>query len=97
MKVLSIIAVMAVGGAIVIGVVLWNSSGSAAECDRGQMVAAMHDAIAIAEGEGRTQVTVDMPHACDDDDMAHALPEVSRSWHVMPGGGLMHEPLHSDP
>jgi hypothetical protein len=97
MKVLSILGVLAIGGAVVIGVVVWNGSGSAAQCDRGQMVTAMHDAIAIAESENRVQVAVDMPKACDDEDMAHALPEVSRSWHTMPGGMLMHEPLHSDP
>jgi hypothetical protein len=97
MKVLSVIGVLAVGAAIVVGFVAWNGSGSAAECDRAEMVAALHRAIDDAEHDNRIQVAVDMPRACSDDDMAHALPEVSRAWHIMPGGLLMQEPLHSDP
>jgi len=94
MKVLSIVAVVMVVGAVAVGVVVWNGSGSAAQCNHGQLEAAMHDTIAMAENSGHGQASVNMPEACTDDDVAEAMPGVSRSWHPMPGGTLMRESHH---
>lgn len=94
MKVLSILAAVAVVGAIAVGVVVWNGSGSAAPCDHDMLAASMQDSIGMAERGGHAQAAVNMPEACTDDDVAEVMPGVSRSWHPMPGGMLMRESQH---
>jgi hypothetical protein len=96
MKVIAAVAAIVVVGALAVGVVAWNGSGSAAQCDHDQLAAAMHDSIEMAERGSHAQASVNMPDACGDDDMMEAVPGVSRSWHVMPGGTLMRAEHHSD-
>jgi hypothetical protein len=97
MKILVVIAGAVAIIAVVVGVVAWSASGAEARCDHQALRAAMHERIGVAETRGMTQVHVDMPEACTDDDMADMMPEVSRSWHVMPGGALMRESMHTSP
>lgn len=97
MKVVLAVAAIVVLGAIAVGVFVWSTSGSAAPCDTDQLATAMRDSIQAAERQGDTQASVNLPEACDEEDMAEAMPAVSRTWHVMPGGMLMRAAEHSDP
>jgi hypothetical protein len=94
MKVIVIVAAVVVIGAVGAGVIAWSSSGSSAHCDQDQLVAAMREAMDEAERGSQVQMPVRMPDACTDDDMAAAMPGVSRSWHPMPGGVMMREQQH---
>jgi len=97
MKVIVVVVAVVVVGAVAAGIVVWNRSGASAQCDQAQLVAAMQDAMAEAERGGHVQMAVRMPSACSDDDMAAAMPGVSRSWHPMPGGVMMRESQHASP
>lgn len=97
MKVIFIVAWAGVAVAVGLGVLVWSASGSDASCDDDRLIAAMRAAIEDAERSGDSQVAVDMPNGCTDDDLAAALPAVTRTWHVMPGGVLMREPTHTGP
>jgi hypothetical protein len=94
-KLLPALAAFAVIGAVVAGIFVWTASGDAARCDDAQLTDTIATSIASAERDGRPQVTFDLPEACDDDDVAYALPAVSRDWHAMPGGILMREASHT--
>lgn len=94
-KLLPALAAFAVIGAVVAGIFVWTASGDAARCDDAQLRGVIETGIASAERDGRPQVLLDLPEACDDDDVAYALPAVSRDWHTMPGGTLMRESLHT--
>ena len=97
MKALLAVAAIVVMGAIAVSAFVWGTSGSAAPCDPDQLAAAMRDSIQAAERQGDAQASVNLPEACDEEDMAEAMPAVSRTWHVMPGGMLMRAAEHSDP
>ena len=97
MRIITVIATAIVIVATVAGVLVWTSSGGEASCDEQGLIDAIEAGIAAAERDGRAQVSVDMPEACDDEDLSAALPAVSRTWHVMPGGVLMREPAHTEP
>jgi len=97
MKIIVVIATAVVVIAAGAGVLVWTSTGGEASCDEQGLIEAIEAGIGAAERDGRSQVSLDMPDACDDDDLGAALPAVSRTWHVMPGGVLMREPTHSEP
>lgn len=96
------VLMVAVGGAVVVGAVsigalAWTSGGSAS-CDTAALESAMHDGVARGEHLPQgTEVRITMPDGCGDADMAAAMPAVSRTWHVMPGGAMMRQPQHADP
>jgi hypothetical protein len=97
MRILIVVAVAVVIAAVAGAVVVWSGSGGEAACDESRLADAIEASISDAERDGRVQISVDMPDACDDADLETALPAVSRSWHVMPGGVLMREPTHGEP
>jgi hypothetical protein len=80
--------------AIAAGVFAFTSGGGDADCDTAALAAIMRDRIDAAEREGHAESTVTFPDGCGESDMVDVLPEVSRTWHVMPGGTLMHLPEH---
>ncbi len=83
--------------AIVAGALIWaGSSGSEASCDRNALADAARDGIAAAERADDQQVTIEMGDGCGDADLEFVLPEVTRDWHVMPGGTLMRASQHSN-
>jgi hypothetical protein len=94
-KLLPALAAFAVIGAVVAAIFVWSATGTAARCEDAQLTDAIATSIAAAERDGSEQVTLDLPEACDDDDVAYALPAVSREWHTMPGGVLMRESTHT--
>jgi hypothetical protein len=97
MKVIFMVAWAGVAVAVGLGVLVWTASGSDASCGDDRLIAAMQVAIEEAERSGDSRAAVDMPNGCTDDDLATALPAVTRTWHVMPGGVLMREPTHTGP
>lgn len=88
------------GGAVllvaaVVGVVVWAQGGDGGgSCDRASMATQMRDSIAMAEGRGQSTVGMTMPAHCGIDDMSALMPEVSRTWHMMPDGTMMRQPSH---
>lgn len=79
--------------AIVTGAFVWASGGSAS-CDEAALESAMRAGIASGERSGAEEVTIEMPSACKDVDLADAMPKVSRTWHAMPGGVMMRQVEH---
>lgn len=91
------LAAVAVGAAVAIGVVAFGAGDGVASCDTNALMQAMHDGIVAAGRQGDVQAAIAVPAGCTDSDLERAMPRVSRDWHVMPGGLLMHEGEHSGP
>ncbi len=88
---LGALALVAVAGA---GAFIWAQSGDGGSCDRALLAAVLRDGIERADQRGQAQLEIVRPAYCNEDDLAGAVPEVTRSWHMMPGGILMREPSH---
>lgn len=83
--------------AIGVAAFVWAGSGdSEASCDRDALADAARNGIAAADRASDEQVTIEMGAGCDDADLEFVLPEVTRDWHVMPGGTLMRASEHTD-
>ena len=83
--------------AAAVGAVVWAQSGDGGgTCDRTAMAAQMRDTMSMAEQQGRSMANMPMPTHCNAGDMAAMMPEVSRTWHMMPDGTMMKQPSHSD-
>ena len=91
---LAALAAVVVIGAVTAGLFSFAAGGSA-ECDEAALAHDMTEAIASAERAGIDQTSVELPAGCSDDDMTAQMPAVSRSWHAMPGGLMMREPVHT--
>ena len=89
---LGALALVAVAGA---GAFIWAQSGDGGSCGRGLLAAVLRDGIDRADQRGQAQLEIVRPAYCNEDDLAGAVPEVTRSWHMMTGGILMHEPSHT--
>jgi hypothetical protein len=81
--------------AVAVGVVVWAQPGGGGSCDRTLLSTALSDGIQAANQQAKAQFEVARPAACTEDDIASVLPEVTRVWHMMPGGILMREPSHT--
>ncbi len=90
-------AAVLAASAVVAGVVAFTTAGGKADCDETALASAMHEEIASAERAGELQSTIELPEGCADTHMMDAMPAVSRSWHVMPGGTMMRQPEHEIP
>lgn len=80
--------------AAVVGIAVWTQQGDSATCDHDALVQALHDGITQAEGQNKSSFEIERPAGCSDDDQAAAVAEVTRSWHMMPGGMMMREGAH---
>lgn len=90
--VLGALALVAAAG---VGAFIWEQSGDGGSCDRALLAAVLGDGIHQADQRGQAQFDVVRPAYCNEDDLAGVVPEVTRSWHMMPGGILMREPSHT--
>jgi hypothetical protein len=91
------IGAVAIGAAVTVGALVMSSGSGSTECDTTALAEAMRASIVSADRDGARQIMVDMPAACGNADAAGVLPQVSRSWHVMPGGMMMRELQHAGP
>jgi hypothetical protein len=81
--------------AAAVGAVVWaQSGGSGGTCDRTAMAAQMRNTMTMAEQQGHSMANMPMPAHCNTGDMAAMMPEVSRTWHMMPDGTMMQQPSH---
>jgi hypothetical protein len=92
----------AVSGLVIVvvaglGLVVWTQSGDSAACDRAQLAQALRDGIQAADQQGKGTFSVERPAACTEQDLSDIVPEVTRSWHMMPGGKMMREAQHTEP
>jgi hypothetical protein len=90
-----VIGAVALVVAMVVGLVVWSQPGGGVSCDRALLSAALGDGIRAADQGSKPQFEVARPAGCTEDDLASVLPEVTRSWHMMPGGILMREASHT--
>jgi len=81
--------------AIGIAAVSWTRGGDGASCDRATLASEMRQQLRTAEGAGSSQFTMSMPEGCGDTDVMGLVPEVTRTWHAMPGGVMMRAPSHA--
>jgi hypothetical protein len=86
-----VVLVLAIG----IAAVSWTRGGDGAPCDRAALAAEMRRQVTAAEGAGASQFTMSMPDGCADADLVATGPEVTRTWHTMPGGMMMRAPSHA--
>jgi hypothetical protein len=80
--------------AVVVGAAIWSQKGDGGSCDHALLTAVLTDAIKQADQRGQVQFDIVRPAHCNEDDLAGVVPEVTRSWHMMPGGGMMRETSH---
>lgn len=78
-----------------VGAVVWTRSGDSATCDRAQLSQALRAGVQAANARDASTFEVDRPAACTEQDLADIVPEVTRSWHMMPGGTMMREAKHT--
>jgi len=88
-----LVIVVAVG----VGLVVWTQSGDSAACDRAQLSKALQAGIQAADQGSAATFELERPAACTEQDLADVVPEVTRSWHMMPGGAMMREARHTGP
>jgi hypothetical protein len=91
-----VVGAAALAVAVAVGAVIWTQQGSGGSCDRAALAAALGDGIRAADEQAKPQFAVARPDNCTEDDLASVLPEVTRNWHMMPGGLLMREASHTD-
>jgi hypothetical protein len=91
-----VVGAAALAVAVAVGAVVWAQQGASGSCDRAMLAAALSDGIRAADQQATSQVDPVRPANCAEDDVASVLPEVTRKWHMMPGGILMREPSHTD-
>jgi hypothetical protein len=80
-----------------IGAGVWALGGGGGSCDRALLEAVLRDEIAQADRAQQPQFDIARPPHCGEDDVAGVVPEVTRQWHMMPGGVMMREASHSTP
>lgn len=85
-----IVLVLAIG----VAAVSWTRGGGAS-CDRTALAATLRPEVQAAEAAGVEEFVVTMPEGCKDADLQSVVPEVTRSWHAMPGGSMMRAPSHA--
>jgi hypothetical protein len=78
-----------------VGAIVWAQKGDGGTCDRALLAAVLSDGVQNANQRGAAQFDVVRPAPCSEADLASVLPEVTRSWHMMPGGTMMREPSHN--
>jgi hypothetical protein len=78
-----------------VGAVVWAQKGDGGTCDRGELAAALGDGIRIADQQDKSQFDIVRPTRCGEEDIASVLQEVTRAWHMMPGGTMMREASHT--
>ena len=78
-----------------VGAIVWAQKGDGGTCDRSTLAAVLGDAVQQADQRGQMQFDVVRPAHCGEGDLASVLPEVTRAWHMMPGGTMMREPSHT--
>lgn len=81
--------------AAAVGALIWAQKGDGGSCDRALLAAVLGDGINQADQRGQAQFEIVRPASCDEDDLAGVAPEVTRIWHMMPGGIMMREPSHT--
>ena len=88
------IGILVVVAAVAVGAVIWTQQGDTATCDHDVLVQALRDGISTAEAQGKDAFEIERPAGCSEQDQADAVPEVTRNWHMMPGGMMMREATH---
>jgi hypothetical protein len=82
----------AVGG----GVAVWSASGdNGASCDRIALTQSITDGMRRAEADEAVQFMPDATAGCHYEEMSAAAQEITREWHMMPGGMMMRSPGHT--
>jgi hypothetical protein len=81
--------------AVAVGIGVWTQQGdSAGACDHNALVQALQEGIRQADTQNKSTFEIDRPASCNDEDQANAVQEVTRNWHMMPGGMMMREATH---
>lgn len=81
----------AVGG----GMAVWVAGGDeGARCDRVALAQSISDGVRRADAAGAAQFMPDATAGCRDEEMLAAIQEITRAWHMMPGGMMMRSPDH---
>lgn len=76
-------------------VAVWAMSGDeAAACDPAALSRSLADDMQRAGAEGDTQFMPRTSPGCGEADMRMAMQEMTRDWHMMPGGMMMRRPDH---
>ena len=87
------LAAAAVGG----GVAVWATSDDhGAGCDRAALSQAITDGMHRADVDGANQFMPDATAGCRDDEKFAVMQELTREWHMMPGGMMMRSTDHLD-
>jgi len=77
------------------GVAVWTASGGAgANCDRAALAQSIADGTRQADTAGAAQFMAGATAGCRDEEMRSAMEELTREWHMMPGGMMMRSPDH---
>jgi hypothetical protein len=90
-----VVVALVVAGSVGAGV--WALSGGGGSCDQSLLEAVLRDEIAQADRGRQAQFDIARPPHCGEDDLAGVVPEVTRAWHLMPGGVMMREASHATP
>ena len=81
----------AVGG----GVAVWTAGGGeGARCDRASLAQSIAEGTRQADAAGAAQFMPGATAGCRDEEMRAAMQEITRAWHMMPGGMMMRSPDH---
>ena len=86
-----IIAVSVLVVGVAVGAAVWAQNSDAETCDGAALDMALADGMHAADASGKAQFDIDRPAHCGEDDIAAALAEMTRGWHMMPGGTMMRE------
>lgn len=78
-----------------VGAIVWAQKGDGGTCDRVLLAAVLGDGAQKAEQRGASQFDIVRPARCGEEDLASVLPEVTRAWHMMPGGTMMRATSHT--
>lgn len=81
-----------VGGAVAV----WAVGGdNGATCDTAALSQSLADDMGRADAEGMTQFMPRTSPGCGEAEMRMAMQEITRDWHMMPGGMMMRSPDHT--
>jgi len=83
----------AVGG----GVVVWTAGSGGIDCDRAALAQSIAEGTRQSDADGTAQFMPAATAGCSEEEMLDTMQEITREWHMMPGGMMMRSLDHADP
>ena len=88
------IGALVLAGAVAVGAVVWTQQGDGTTCDQAALVHALDEGLRQAEQQDKETWEIERPVGCGDADQEQAIAEMTRDWHMMPGGMMMRASKH---